>query len=78
MFELFNELMNKLFDKDVEEYDLIQETTSRIEEIDDEELSEIYDSLSNLGKRAIDSYSHDYADATIGDSSWREGTDFEE
>ncbi len=77
MFDEFNKLMDRIFNKDPEEYDRIQDATSRIEEIDDEEWSEIYDSASSLGKKAMDAFSHDFADGAVG-GPWREGTDFED
>ena len=77
MFERFNKLMDELFDEDVDEYDRIQEATSRIEEMDSDEWDDLYDSSSDLGKEAMDAYSHDFADGAIG-GPWREGTDFED
>ena len=79
MFDLFNKLMDRLFDEDVDEYDKVQDATSRVEEIDSDEWGDVYDSLSDLGKEAMDAFSHDFDDGAIDDSGlWRRGTDFED
>lgn len=78
MFDLFNELMDKLFEADIDEYSRVQDATSRIEEIDSDEWDEVYDSASDLGKQAMDQAANDFADNAIGDTSWRCGTDFED
>lgn len=78
MTEKINRLFDKLFDKDVDEYERVQDATSRIEEIDSDEWDEVYDSASKLGKQIMDESSRNFADDAIGDSSWRNGTDFED
>lgn len=78
MLNNINNLMDKLFEIDSDEYIKIQEATSRIEEMDCDEWDEIYDSASELGKQILDEYSYDFADSAIGDTSWRCGTDFED
>lgn len=79
MFDKYNKLMDKLFDKNRDEYVQIDEAIKRLADVGDtDEYNEVYEGASDLGKKAMDAYSHDFADAAIGDSSWRNGTDFED
>ena len=78
MLDKINKMMDKLFDYDTCEYDMVQDATSRIEEIDSDEWDEIYNSVGDLGKQIMDLSAHNFADGAIGDSSWRWGTDFED
>lgn len=78
MYDKYNKLMDKLFDIDRDDYIRVEDATSRVEEIDGEEWDEIYDSVGDLGKKAMDAFSHDFADGAIGDSSWKNGTGFED
>ena len=78
MFERLNALMDELFDEDREDFHMVEDITSRIEEVDQEEWSEVYNSVGDLGKEAMDEAANSFADSAIGDRSWREGTDFED
>lgn len=78
MFERFNALMDKLWEKDVDEAIKVQDITNNLEEVDYDEWEEVYNSVGKLGKEIMDLAEHDFADNAIGDSSWREGTDWED
>ena len=75
---IINDLLDSLFNENIEDYDKVQDATSRIDEIDSDEWDEVYNSVGSLGKEIMDEASNDFADSAIGDSSWRLGTDFED
>ena len=55
----------------------MHDAISRIDEIDDE-WEEVYNSSNKLGKQIMDQCAYDFADDAIGESFWRNGTDFED
>lgn len=75
---LINDLLDNLFNENIEDYDKVQDAISRNEEMDSDEWDNVYDSVGSLGKEIMDEASNDFADSAIGDSSWRLGTDFED
>ncbi len=66
MYEDYNDLMERLFNVDPNEFSIIQDALSDYENADSDELDEIYESLSGLGKQAWKAFFRDYADGAVG------------